>query len=134
MRRQSRPFIVEVKKKRGDLTRQRSIWGKLDLAAIGAQTAQEPAEIEQLQVQHSKHDVRSKLGHAIPSKPATELPSAEINQSVGLPNLEAQPADRRTDERVPPQGTSRKRRKSAESLPRGQRWKRRLPKLLRRGK
>ncbi|MER9243567.1 MULTISPECIES: hypothetical protein [unclassified Mesorhizobium] len=46
MKRQSRPFIVEVKKKRGDSARQRSIWGNLDLAAIDAETARELTKIK----------------------------------------------------------------------------------------
>lgn len=42
MRRQIRPFIVEVKQKRGSPKRARSIWGDLDLSAIGAETKSEP--------------------------------------------------------------------------------------------
>lgn len=38
MRRQTRPFIVEVKQKRGSTKRNRSIWGDLDLSAIAAGT------------------------------------------------------------------------------------------------
>ncbi|MGI6853884.1 transposase [Mesorhizobium sp. 1B3] len=37
MRRQARPFVVEVKQKRGNLKRGRSIWGDLDLSAVAAE-------------------------------------------------------------------------------------------------
>lgn len=42
MRRQTRPFIVEVKQKRGSPKRARSIWGDLDLSAFAAETKGEP--------------------------------------------------------------------------------------------
>lgn len=38
MRRQTRPFIVEVKQKRGHPKQSHSIWGDLDLSAIIAET------------------------------------------------------------------------------------------------
>lgn len=41
MKRQTRPFIVEVKQKRGNFRPNRSIWGDLDLAAIAADAAKE---------------------------------------------------------------------------------------------
>jgi len=46
MRRQTRPFIVEVKQKRGNLKQSRSIWGDLDLSAIVAEATGESAEIK----------------------------------------------------------------------------------------
>lgn len=36
MKRPTRPFVVEVKKKRGSLAKRRSIWGDLDLSAVAA--------------------------------------------------------------------------------------------------
>jgi hypothetical protein len=41
MKRQTRPFIVEVKHKRGTRKSRRSIWGGLDLSAISAETGNE---------------------------------------------------------------------------------------------
>ena len=41
MKRQTRPFIVEVKHKRGTRKSRRSIWGGLDLSAIAAETGNE---------------------------------------------------------------------------------------------
>jgi hypothetical protein len=131
MRRQSRPFIVEVKKKRGELTRQRSIWGKLDLAAIGAETARELAESEMQAAAVTAIDVL-RPGQTLPSTPVPELPVSEKIQSAGPSDVEPGPA---AAEMVgQPQHVSPKRRKAAEPLPHGERWKRRLPKVLRGGK
>ena len=47
MKPQTRPFIVEVKQKRGIQKRSRSIWGDLDLSASGAETTTEPVKMEQ---------------------------------------------------------------------------------------
>ncbi|TIU79714.1 MAG: transposase [Mesorhizobium sp.] len=46
MRRQSRPFIVEVKQKRSHQKRGRSIWGDFDLSAAMAETTRELQVIE----------------------------------------------------------------------------------------
>jgi hypothetical protein len=129
MRRQSRPFIVEVKKKRGDLTRQRSIWGKLDLAAIGAETARELAESELLAAPVMAIDGAVRPDQTLRSTPVPELPVSEVMQSAGPSDVEAGPAA--TEMVGQPQHVSRKRRKGAKPLPRGERWKRRLPKALR---
>jgi hypothetical protein len=129
MRRQSRPFIVEVKKKRGEITRQRSIWGKLDLAAIGTETARELAESELLAEPVTAIDVVLRPDHTLPSTPVPELPVSEMIQNAGPSNIENGPAA--PDMVGPPQHVSRKRRKGAKTLPRGERWKRRLPKALR---
>ena len=37
MKRPTRPFVVEVRKKRGSLAKPRSIWGDLDLSALAAE-------------------------------------------------------------------------------------------------
>ena len=44
MKRQTRPVIVEVKRKRGIQERGRSIWGGIDLAAVAVEMANEPAD------------------------------------------------------------------------------------------
>lgn len=46
MRRQIRPFIVEVKQKRGPSKQSRSIWGDLDLSAIAAEAARETGPLK----------------------------------------------------------------------------------------
>ncbi|RWJ60429.1 MAG: transposase [Mesorhizobium sp.] len=47
MRRQARPFTVEIKQKRSSQRSGRSIWGDVDLAAAMAETTRELKEIEQ---------------------------------------------------------------------------------------
>lgn len=45
MRAQSKPFIVEVKSsRRADRSKEKSIWGNIDLSAIAGEVAPEPAE------------------------------------------------------------------------------------------
>jgi hypothetical protein len=132
MRRQSRPFIVEVKKKRGELTRQRSIWGKLDLAAIGAETARELAESELPAAPTTAIDVVLRPDQTLPLTPVPEFPVSEVIQSAGPSDVETGPAA--TEMVGQPKPVSRKRRKAVEPFSRGERWKRRLPKVLRRGK
>jgi len=46
MKRQTRPFTVEVKQKRGLQKRSRSIWGDVDLSVLVAETTKESASIE----------------------------------------------------------------------------------------
>jgi type IV secretory pathway VirB10-like protein len=41
MRRQTRPFIVELKRRRGGARKGQSIWGNLDMAAVAAETTLE---------------------------------------------------------------------------------------------
>lgn len=53
MRRQARPFIVEVKRKRGGQAQNRSIWSGIDLSAItaeegGAQQTREFADLQRI--------------------------------------------------------------------------------------
>lgn len=47
MKRQTRPFIVEIKQKRGNARQSRSIWGDLDLSAIAAGARKEAESIKQ---------------------------------------------------------------------------------------
>ncbi|WP_011578618.1 MULTISPECIES: hypothetical protein [Chelativorans] len=131
MRRQVRPFVVEVKKKRGDQARKRSIWGGLDLSVVAAETVASIAEMKPQQRQVEAIERPSTSGNSIVSIPAMTMP--QIDQDVGTRDLELERADE------PPGGEERqivvwKRRGRVEALPRGQKWKRRLPKVLRRRK
>jgi hypothetical protein len=54
MKRQTRPFIVEVKHKRGARKPRRSIWGGLDLSAIAAETGNEEQQPSDSQLVDSK--------------------------------------------------------------------------------
>ena len=133
MKRQSRPFIVEVKKKRGESARQRLIWGNLDLAAIDAETARELTKIEAPVVPVTTINLAPKPDLSQPSTSSREPPVSEIIEDATLSAVEPEPAAPLMAEE-PRNQLSRKRRKSAEYLPRGERWKRRLPKVLRKGK
>lgn len=44
MRQPRRPFVVEIKQKRGLVKRPQSIWGGIDLAAIANDVAEAKAE------------------------------------------------------------------------------------------
>ncbi|MEP9390009.1 hypothetical protein [Mesorhizobium sp. KR9-304] len=134
MKRQSRPFIVEVKKKRGESARQHSIWGNLDLAAIGAETAWELTKIEAPVVPVTAIDATPKPDFSQPSTSSQPLSVSEIIPDAGLSGVEPEPAAPLMAEEPPRNQLSRRRRMSAEHLPRGERWKRRLPKVLRKGK
>ncbi len=128
MRRQIRPFIVEVKKKRGDQARKRSIWDEPDLSAIGAETTKKLEKIEPQQAEAIERP--SILEDATVSKSTMALLTVQIDQGVGARDLQHKPSDEANIEQVRPRA-SRRRRRSAEILPRGQRWKRRLPEVLR---
>jgi len=54
MKRQTRPFIVEVKHKRGTRKPRRSIWGGLDLSAIAAEARNEEQQLPNGQLVDSK--------------------------------------------------------------------------------
>lgn len=126
MRRQTRPFVVEVKKKRGDQARKRSIWGGLDLSAIAAETTMNIEEIEPL---HSETKAVERPSTSETTS-AVALPTAKIDPGVGVRDLEDEPSEEANIEQARPKA-SRRRRGSAETLARGQRWKRRLPEVLR---
>lgn len=130
MKRQTRPFVVEVKRKRGDATRKQSIWGRLDLSAITAETAERLEEIEPRQLQEKAAELAASEDVAA-STSATALPTAQIDQGDDVSDLQVAPTEEANIEQVHPR-TPRMRRGGAETLPRGQRWKRRLPKVLRR--
>lgn len=57
MKRQTRPFIVEIKQKRGSAKQSRSIWGDLDLSAIAAEARKEAEPTEQSNRQLIDSDV-----------------------------------------------------------------------------
>lgn len=134
MKRQSRPFIVEVKKKRGASARQRSIWGNLDLAAISAETTREPAKDEGPVEPAGTTDHEPKQDLSQPSTPVQELPAPEIVEQADPAGVVPEAGIAAKAEEPHRNRLSRRRRKDVESLPRAERWKRRLPKVLRRGK
>ena len=129
MRRQTRPFVVEVKKKRGDPVRKQSIWGGLDLSAIAAETTERLPEAKPGQLQAKAIESTSSEDVTV-STCTIVLPKAQIDPDSDARDLENEPGEAANIEPASPK-VSRRRRGSAETLPRGQRWKRRLPEVLR---
>jgi len=134
MKRPTRPFVVEVKKKRGSRAKLRLIWGDLDLSALAADPSTvtaltsepvgndpDPAvEIDRARNTGSAIEIPSEDGdaHAIADSNHTELhPTAATEGTVDEPARSPRKRVGRRDE---------------PTLPLGQRWKRRLPKALRR--
>ncbi|TIP18464.1 hypothetical protein [Mesorhizobium sp.] len=128
---QQRPFVVEIKQKRAVVKRPQSIWAGIDLAAIANDIAE--AKTEGLVVEAAispGEDVRSQpmaaVGEAVsdamdmimPDVPPPEPTTAEVT-----PVSEASTGDQRA--------CKKKRWKKDVPLSRGERWKRRLPSVLR---
>ncbi len=136
MRRPARPFVVEVKKKRGNLAKRNSIWGDLDLSAVAAPLGDPAADPEPTVEPHDVGPVLA-IDRVQPVEAQREISTGENGQSaiadgphagqhlaaVEMEGLAKEPA-RPTRKRV--------RRLDEPTLPRGQRWKRRLPRALRR--
>lgn len=134
MRRQPRPFVVEVKKKkRGDVARKHSIWGGLDLSAIATEATEPLPSFEPRQL-HTKVLNQPSTSEDVTVPPSTmPLREAQIVPEVDARDLEHTPSE--VADLAPTRAKrSGRRRGSAETLPRGQRWKRRLPEVLRKKK
>lgn len=137
MKRQTRPVVVEVKKRRGGVPGKRPIWEGIDLAAVANE------------VTPSAHDVV--MPAQIPALDATE-PGVPVSEGG---DVRAQPAPTIAEREDPSaavrfgagddvgpvpveleENTQKRRRRSrrnwdiVSTLPRGQRWKRRLPAVL----
>ena len=126
---------MEVKKKRGSPAKLRSIWGDLDLSALAA----EPLVATEMTSEPvgNDPDPAVKVDRVRNAGPAIESPSEDrdAHDIADANHAEAQRADVETEGAVEePMRSPRKRvrRRDEPSLPRGQRWKRRLPKALRR--
>jgi hypothetical protein len=136
MRRPARPFVVEVKKKRGNLAKRHSIWGDLDLSAIAA-PLDDPAGGPEPTV--GRHDVdpvlaidRVQTVGVQRETPAGENdPSAIADGPHAGQHLAAVETEGLSEEPARPT-RKRARRLDEPTLPRGQRWKRRLPRAPRR--
>ena len=133
MKRPARPFVVEFKKKRSSTSKQRSIWGDIDLSTV----ATEPVHAGQ-----SNTDASDRTScEALDPMPTGNLSEATAVEKVDLPDdvggCEGERhdvgANTQNDAGIPSRlDRRRKRRRGEPMLPRGQHWKRRLPKALRR--
>jgi len=113
MKRQTRPFIVEIKHRRGTRKSRSSIWGGLDLSEIAAETRNEEQQLPNGQLVDSKVTVvdansqhnsqaeqhmadpqeaeSAQTGAEAPAKPATAEPKKKI----------ARPREAKTEVRQP---------------------------------
>ena len=137
MKRPTRPFVVEVKKKRGSPAKPRSLWGDLDLSALAA----DPSAATELTSQPVGTDrdpeLAVEIDRATGTAPSIDTPSEDADaNAVADANLAGpHPAEVATGGAVDEPARSprrRVRRRKEPDLPRGQRWKRRLPKAVRR--
>ena len=137
MKRPTRPFVVEVKKKRGSPAKLRSIWGDLDLSSVAA----DPLPVSELTPgpfgNDRDPDPGAEVDRTSNTGSAIETPSedGDAHAIADANHAEAQPAAVETEGAAEEPARSprkRVRRRDEPNLPRGQRWKRRLPKTLRR--
>lgn len=126
---QQRPFVVEIKQKRGLVKRPESIWAGIDLAAIandvakanmkGAATEARPQPIAPSE--HVSQPVFTTAEAASDAKdmimPDASLPEPPTVEEAPVPDAPGERRKKRLQKDVP--------------LPRGERWKRRLPWVLR---
>ncbi|UVK49022.1 hypothetical protein BPNPMPFG_006688 (plasmid) [Mesorhizobium sp. AR07] len=136
MRQPQRPFVVEIKQKRGLVKRPQSIWGGIDLAAIANDVAEAKAEaaiakavsqptfpedVPPQPMLTTGETVSDAKGVTVPDE---SLPKPPTVEEAAMPEASnAQTEGRRT--------RKLKRWQKDVPLPRGQRWKRRLPWVLR---
>ncbi|WP_292537126.1 hypothetical protein [Mesorhizobium sp.] len=138
MKQQKRPFVVEIKQKRGLVKRLQSIWGGIDLAAIANDVAEATtegaiAEAKPQPIFSGGEDIRSQpiptTGEALSEVKHVIMPDASVAEP---PTVEE---GRVAEALNAPAGVRRTRRKKRSQedvrLPRGERWKRRLPWVLR---
>ncbi|MGE0232439.1 MAG: hypothetical protein AB7O39_17230 [Flavobacteriaceae bacterium] len=137
MKRPTRPFVVEVKKKRGGPVKQRSIWGDLDLSVLSDDTLAVTELISERAGNDRDPDPAVEVDRASGSGFTTETRSEDdhAHAIADASNAELHPNAAETEgvaEEPARSPRKRVRRRGERTLPRGQRWKRRLPKALRR--
>jgi hypothetical protein len=131
-----RPFVVEIKQKRGLVKRPDSIWAGIDLAAIATDMAKANSKAELTEAAPEQIITSENLSKPV-FTPAEAVSDAKdmIRPDASLPEpptVEKAPVS--DPSRSPPGDRWTRRKKRWEEdvpLPRGERWKRRLPWLLR---
>ncbi|MER9197162.1 hypothetical protein NKI13_28575 [Mesorhizobium australicum] len=131
---QQRPFVVEIKQKRGLVKRPQSIWGGIDLAAIANDMAEAKTEgpIGEAGIVPGD-DVRSQpmvaAGEAGSDAKHMNMLDASLPQP---PTVEEAPMPEASNAPTEDRRTRKEKRwRKDVPLPRGERWKRRLPWALR---
>ncbi|MGO4642470.1 hypothetical protein AB4Z43_28945 [Mesorhizobium sp. 2RAF45] len=134
MKRPVRPFVVEVKKKRGTISKPRSIWGDIVFSAVADEPMREPAQLSQSNTLASDRMSSETPDPISTGSPEAVVERAEIVDDVGGSEggHNGAKADIENEVKKPLRPDRRRIRRADEpKLPRGQRWKRRLPKVLR---
>lgn len=136
---QQRPFVVEIKQKRGLVKRPQSIWGGIDLAAIANEVAE--AKTESAIAEATPQPIFP--GEDIRSQPMVTSGEAGSDAKhmnmldASFPEPPTAKEELLPDGSKAPSGVRRSRRKKRRQedvpLPRSERWKRRLPWVLRQG-
>ncbi|WP_206075284.1 hypothetical protein [Mesorhizobium tamadayense] len=133
---QQRPFVVEIKQKRGLVKRPESIWAGIDLAAIANDVAKAKTKGAVAEA------TRQPIGPGEDVSQPVFAPAEAVSDAKDMIMPDASLPEPATVEEAPvpdasrsPPGDRRIRRKKRWQkdvpLPRGERWKRRLPWALR---
>lgn len=133
MRQQNRPFVVEIKQKRALVKRPESIWAGIDLAAVAKEVAEAKTDGVAAEAMSQPitpgEDLRSHLMLTTISEIRhVILPEAPLAQAPSIEEALPQPSNATSEVRWARRKT---RRQEDHPLPRGERWKRRLPWVLR---
>jgi hypothetical protein len=128
MKPQKRPFIVEIRHKRGAPKRPPSIWGDVDLAAAADAVRNEAT---------ARTNPADELSPALVTTPPTsvaaqpsDIGDANAQVARAAPELPKAPADLQAASQTKADAPARRRQRRERLLPRGERWKRRLPEVL----
>ncbi|MHA6645765.1 transposase [Mesorhizobium sp. A623] len=100
MKRQTRPFVVEVKQKRGSARQGRSIWGDLNLAAIAAEATKEAEAIEHPNRQLIDSD-GAPSNAEVGTKPRAEYLMADPQETESEQTTTEAPAKAEVKKRIP---------------------------------
>ncbi|BCH05344.1 hypothetical protein MesoLj131b_73430 (plasmid) [Mesorhizobium sp. 131-2-5] len=135
MRQPQRPFVVEIKQKRGLVKRPQSIWGGIDLAAIANEVAEAKTEAiakatpQPILPENARAQPMLTTGEPVSDAKGVIVPDGSIPQP---PTVEEAPMPEASNAQTRGRRTRKlKRWQKDVPLPRGQRWKRRLPWVLR---
>ncbi|MER9243912.1 hypothetical protein [Mesorhizobium sp. M0633] len=100
---QQRPFVVEIKQKRGLMKRPQSIWGGIDLAAIANDIAEAKTEGE------IAEDIRSRpmaaVGEGVPDAKDVTIPDGSLPKQ---PTVEKAPVPKASNPPTKTDGPARK--------------------------
>jgi hypothetical protein len=87
MKRPARPFVVEVKKKRGNFAKRNAIWGDLDLSAFAADTSGDPK---------GGSEAAAKVANAVPVSAVERIDTIGVRREIPLDDGDRSAADDKT--------------------------------------